>query len=229
MVRPSLVRSALLVLVSLTACGGDPVDPGRITLHRLNNAEYNNTVRDLFATTLRPADDFPADDRGYGFDNVADALSLSPLQVELYERAADALVTDALRQHEPSARHRFEIETIGASVGAALGDGWLIWSNGEAMASFEAPVAGRYRVSARAYGQQAGPEVVKMSLQISGAPAQIVDVPALAAAPQVYALEVTVAAGNHVASVGFTNDFYDAANMSRRRREDRVGPWVASA
>jgi hypothetical protein len=215
--RPLLPRPALGLLAIACACGGgEPADPGRVTVHRLNNAEYNNTVRDLFGTALRPADDFPADDRGYGFDNVADALSLSPLQLELYERAAEALVEDALRQTEPSRRSRFELETIGASVGAAQGDGWLLWSNGEAMASFDAPIAGRYRISARAYGQQAGPEVVRMSLAASGAAPQIVDVPATRDAPQVYAIDVQLAAGNHVATVGFTNDFYDPANMLDR-------------
>src|SRR5450755_17792 len=42
-------------------------DPGRVTIHRLNRAEYNNTVRDLLGTTARPADVFPVDDRGLGF------------------------------------------------------------------------------------------------------------------------------------------------------------------
>jgi hypothetical protein len=215
--RPQLPRPALSLLLVWCACGGgEPVDPGRVTVHRLNNAEYNNTVRDLFGTSLRPADDFPADDRGYGFDNVADALSLSPLQLELYERAAETLVDDALRQTQPSERHRSELEIIGASVGGVSGDGWLIWSNGEAMTSFDAPVAGRYRISARAFGQQAGPEVVKMSLGASGAAAQIVDVPATRDAPAVYSIEVVLAAGNHAASVGFVNDFYDEPNMLDR-------------
>src|SRR5688572_18323675 len=71
-------------------------DPGRITLHRLNRVEYNNTVRDLLGTTRAPADDFPIDDRGSGFDNIADVLTLSPLHVENYYTAAVALVDEAL-------------------------------------------------------------------------------------------------------------------------------------
>jgi hypothetical protein len=53
-------------------------DPGRVTLHRLINTEYNNTVRDLIGTTQTPANDFPIDGSGAGFDNLADVLSLSP-------------------------------------------------------------------------------------------------------------------------------------------------------
>jgi len=71
-------------------------DPGRVTLHRLNRVEYNNTVKDLLGTSLRPADNFPADDRGGGFDNVADVLTLSSTQLSLYQQAAAALVDDAL-------------------------------------------------------------------------------------------------------------------------------------
>jgi Protein of unknown function (DUF1587) len=83
-------RTALcLAMLGVFACSdsGSGSDPGRKTLHRLNNAEYNNTVRDLLGTKLTPADTFPIDDRGYGFDNIADVLRLSPLALELYRRA----------------------------------------------------------------------------------------------------------------------------------------------
>ena len=76
--------------------GGAASDPGRVTLHRLNRIEYNNTVRDLLGTELTPGDDFPNDDRGYGFDNNADVLSLSPLHLEMYQGAAETLVAEAL-------------------------------------------------------------------------------------------------------------------------------------
>ncbi|MDC0259544.1 DUF1587 domain-containing protein, partial [Verrucomicrobiales bacterium] len=47
-------------------------DPGRVTIRRLNREEYNNTIRDLVGIDLQPANDFPEDDTGYGFDNVGD-------------------------------------------------------------------------------------------------------------------------------------------------------------
>ncbi len=76
--------------------GTQATDPGRVTLHRLNRAEYNNTVHDLLGTSQTPADDFPIDDRGSGFDNMADVLTLSPLHLSVYHSAAKALVTEAL-------------------------------------------------------------------------------------------------------------------------------------
>src|SRR5688572_28927224 len=51
------------------SCVGVARDVGRVTIHRLNRSEYNNTTRDLLLLDERPADDFPADDHGYGFDN----------------------------------------------------------------------------------------------------------------------------------------------------------------
>ena len=72
-----------------------PPDPGRVTARRLNRTEYNNTIRDLLGVETRPADDFPQDDSGYGFDNIADVLSLSPVLMEKYVTAADAVAREA--------------------------------------------------------------------------------------------------------------------------------------
>jgi hypothetical protein len=68
---------------------GGVMDPGRVTARRLNRAEYNQTIHDLFGIPIRPADDFPADDSGYGFDNIGDVLSVPPLLMESYLKAAE--------------------------------------------------------------------------------------------------------------------------------------------
>ncbi len=67
-------------------------DPGRVTIRRLNRDEYNHTIADLFGIDFRPADDFPPDDTGYGFDNIGDVLALSPLLAEKYFNAAEQIV-----------------------------------------------------------------------------------------------------------------------------------------
>jgi len=64
-------------------------DPGRVTLRRLNKAEYDNTIRDLLGLRARLSDAFPSDDVGYGFDNIGDVLTLSPLLLEKYLDAAE--------------------------------------------------------------------------------------------------------------------------------------------
>jgi hypothetical protein len=73
-----------------------PPDPGRVTARRLNRAEYDNTIRDLLGVDLHPADDFPQDDSGYGFDNIGDVLSLSPALMEKYFAAAEKVTRTAL-------------------------------------------------------------------------------------------------------------------------------------
>ena len=62
---------------------------GRVTARRLNRVEYNNTIRDLLGVAARPADEFPVDDSGYGFDNNSDVLSVSPMLMEKYMQAAE--------------------------------------------------------------------------------------------------------------------------------------------
>jgi len=76
-------------------------DPGRVTARRLNRAEYNNTVRDLLGVDARPADNFPQDDSGYGFDNIGDVLSLSPVLMEKYLAAAEQVARVAVFGAEP--------------------------------------------------------------------------------------------------------------------------------
>ena len=75
-----------------------------VHVRRLNRAEYNNTIRDLIGLDLRPADEFPSDDVGYGFDNIAAVLSTSPILVEMYLAAAGMVVGEAFRA--PGIRER---------------------------------------------------------------------------------------------------------------------------
>jgi len=71
-------------------------DPGRVTIRRLNRTEYNNTIRDLLGVDIRPADDFPSDDVGYGFNNIGDVLSLPPLLFEKYVDASEKIAQAAI-------------------------------------------------------------------------------------------------------------------------------------
>jgi cytochrome c551/c552 len=59
-------------------------NPGRPAIHRLNRAEYANAIRDLLDLHIDTTSLLPVDDSGYGFDNVADVLSVSPGLLERY-------------------------------------------------------------------------------------------------------------------------------------------------
>lgn len=191
-------------------------DPGRVTMHRLNRVEYNNTVRDLLGTKMRPADDFPADDISYGFDNIADVLTTSPLHVELYERAAELLIEEAMAIPVPSKVVSVEAETLMGSAGVATPDAWNLYSDGEVSTLVAFPLKGQYKVSARVWGDQAGSEPAKASVLVGGVPIGQFDVPATSASPMVVEQAATIEPGSKVVAVEFLNDYYDAATQADR-------------
>jgi hypothetical protein len=84
--------------IKYEAFGIDPrnIDPGRVTVRRLNRVEYRNTIRALLNIDFRAEVEFPPDDTGYGFDNIGDVLSTSPLLIEKYIDAARQVVAEAL-------------------------------------------------------------------------------------------------------------------------------------
>jgi hypothetical protein len=83
-------------------CAG-PKNPGRVTIRRLNREEYHHTIRDLLGVDFWP-EDFPADEVGYGFDNIGDVLSLSPMLMEKYLAAAAEIVERAMKPQSDSHR-----------------------------------------------------------------------------------------------------------------------------
>lgn len=191
-------------------------DPGRVTLRRLNRNEYDNTVRDLLGTSQRPAGEFPSDDLGYGFDNVADVLSVSPLHLEMYTRSAELLVGEALRPPLDKKTSRFEAEALGSTVGQAYkGSAWLLWSNGEIAAQVTVPAAGSYTLRARAWAQQAGPEIARVTLAIDGGN-KTFDITANEATPQIVEHTLKLTAGPKTFTVAFVNDFYEMVTGADR-------------
>src|SRR6185312_12253146 len=71
-------------------------DPGRVTVRRLNRVDYRNTIRDLMGVDYDTQKEFPADDTGHGFDNIADVLTISPMLLEKYLDAAQTIVASVV-------------------------------------------------------------------------------------------------------------------------------------
>jgi hypothetical protein len=69
---------------------------GAPALHRLNRTEYRNSIRDLLGIDVDIASLLPADDMSHGFDNMADALNVSPALMEGYIRAASKISREAV-------------------------------------------------------------------------------------------------------------------------------------
>ncbi|GAB5403209.1 MAG: DUF1592 domain-containing protein [Aureliella sp.] len=95
-------------------------DAGRVTIRRLNNVEYDNTLRDLLSIDFKPSEliGFPSDGVGNGFDNQGDVLTLAPLQMEKYLQAAEYVASrvivqdvDVLREQEALGEKIFIGET----------------------------------------------------------------------------------------------------------------------
>ncbi len=78
-------------------------DPGRATLRRLNRNEYSNAVRDLLHLDMDISEALPADDTGYGFDNIADVLSVSPTLMDRYLAVAEKVSQMAVGLTAPQA------------------------------------------------------------------------------------------------------------------------------
>ena len=126
------------------------IEPGRVTSRRLNRAEYNNTVRDLLGVTLRPADEFPLDDAGYGFDTVGDVLSVSPLLMEKYMTAARRLSRAAVYGERTGDKPTKLIRLMTKKSQEDPTPGALAFSNrGAIYGSFEFPVSGEYELRMR--------------------------------------------------------------------------------
>jgi hypothetical protein len=185
-------------------------DPGQPVLHRLNRAEYDNTVHELLGTELQPAELFPNDDHGFGFDNNAGVLSISPLQFQLYEHAAEVLAAEALAPAPPTAAKQVvEGETLTSSIGGRRATAFNLATNGSIAVKFELPAHGKYRVTARAWGEQSGLEAVRMRMAVSGRELLVTDVPNVADAPGTFTREVPLSAGENAVEITFLNDFID--------------------
>ncbi len=134
-------RRALLDWIERAVFPVDPErpDPGQPVLRRLNRAEYNNAVHDVFRIDSRPADVFPSDDSGYGFDTVGDVLTLSPTLLEKVLTAAKQVAEEATL---PRTVGQVGIERQGAQLeifrGQAVRERNTILLQGEAEAGVRA-------------------------------------------------------------------------------------------
>ena len=197
-------------------------DPGRVTIRRLNRAEYNNTIRDLVGIKFKPADDFPADDSGYGFDNIGDALSVSPLLMERYLEAAEAILNEAIA--DPATfelpRQVFPAGKLSGSLGGAPAgaDLYSFTSGGNASLELRLAAEGEYRLAIRAYAQQAGPELAKMGLLVDGSQVHSWEVKGKEISG-LYDHQLSLRSGRHQIGAAFLNDYYQPTNPDPGNRD----------
>jgi len=117
-------------------------DPGRVALHRLNRKEYANAVRDLLAVDIDPTETLPPDDARDGFDNVADALQVSPSFLDQYLAAARTVAVKALGN--PNARPVGTTYTSGGGEQHFRREGMPLGTRGGIVVTHDFPADGEY-------------------------------------------------------------------------------------
>jgi cytochrome c553 len=200
----------------------DPPDPGRVTIRRLNRAEYNNTIRDLIGGDWKPAGDFPSDDVGDGFDNIGDVLSISPLLMEKYLLAADSILDRVVVDDQVNLRWSGgelaaiidgkPVEGKPPSADPKQPNQRTLSSPGEVFTGLPVPKEGKYTVKIRAGAEQAGTEPVRLALKIDGQLVSELKVLASTKSPTVYTASAQLGLGQKRLSVIFLNPFSEPAD-----------------
>ncbi len=129
---------------SLDRAAGQAHVPDRVVLHRLNRKEYANAVRDLLSVDFDATEVLPADDVAGGFDNIADALQVSPSFIEQYVIAARGVAVKAMGR--PDARPGGWTFRAGPGTQLAHVPGLPLGTRGGILARVDLPADGDYIV-----------------------------------------------------------------------------------
>ncbi|MDP7585768.1 MAG: DUF1587 domain-containing protein, partial [Verrucomicrobiota bacterium] len=205
-----------------------PVNPGRVTLRRLNRSEYNNTVRDLFGVDYRPAADFPNDEVGYGFDNIGDVLSLSPILMEKYLRAAEQITAKAIRTDIPPYPPQDTIRTKkwgtksdDQAVRIENDSFWGMWREGSIDIRYPFRTDGEYLLRLNAYATLAGPEPPKMEVRLDNKPVRVFEVKVIKDERRDFIVKLKPGKGVHKISVAYLNNYVNDDSPDPALRGDR--------
>jgi len=201
-------------------------DPGHVTLRRLNRAEYQNTIQDLLGVEVDVISALPVDDSGYGFDNIGDVLTLSPLHMERYLEVAETAL-DAAVDFSPESFP--QVKMNGRDLdgdGDDSGEGHVFASNGVAEKWFKPKASGMHRIRIIARADQAGEEPAKMEFRKNGEPLNVWEVQGDESAE--YSFDVLLDGGQGFKiGVAFLNDYYnEAASEGRRDRNLEVETMI---
>ncbi|MEZ4383315.1 MAG: DUF1592 domain-containing protein [Nannocystaceae bacterium] len=179
-------------------------------MHRLNRLEYNNTVRDLLGTSLRPADGFGPDPEANGFDNMAAQLKVSPSLVDAYDQAARAVLADAL-DPQPAFRVAFAGDALAVDGGYPIGDLWAL--SGKTLAvtvEVSAHVEAELVLTAGGTVGGAAP-APQARFTVNGVALPPFAIQGSAAIPSEHVQAISLTAGTHTIAVTPTNHVNQAA------------------
>ena len=184
--------------------------PG-VSLRRLDRLAYNNSVRDLFGLTTKPAERFPADPPSLGFDNLSDHLSISPLWMEYFAQAASQIAATVMA---PESSTPFEVVVEAETLDAPdesfpyAGVGVGLYSLYPLSAALSVPEAGSYTLEVLAWREKVywtGNIAPSVALIVDGEQVAELSVIADSEQPQLLSAEVSLEAGEHSVAVRVMN------------------------
>lgn len=203
-------------------CGLQP-NPGHVTLRRLNAAEYQNTIRDLLGINYSPAQDFPGDDVGYGFDNIGDVLTLPPILMEKYLIAAEKISRYVIKAPPPAevVNREHNATSLDTNDDSKTYSGSLTLTNSSTIATLreQIPWPGKYTVTITASGDQVGNEPCVMVVGLDDKVVQQVRVPNTRDKPGQFSVVMRMRAGSRKIQFGFANDFYRKAEGGQEKQD----------
>ncbi|MBC7980598.1 MAG: DUF1587 domain-containing protein, partial [Armatimonadetes bacterium] len=193
-------------------------DPGHVTLRRLNRIEYQNTINDLLGIKVDITDSLPMDDSGYGFDNIGDVLTLSPLHMERYLDAAQSALDLAVDLSAPKFPELIIKGRELKGAGYEDGDDVMMATSGESSLGVRLPASGNYRFKVIAGADHGGDEAAKMELKLDDSILQTWEVNNDSRPGKEFSIEAGVEGGKDLkVAISFLNDFYDEAAPDGKR------------
>ena len=214
---------------ALDRAAAERPDPGSPAIHRLNRAEYRNAVRDLLGLDLDHARDLPADDAGYGFDNIGDVLTVSPLHVEKYLGAARRVSRLALGTGTPRpvvTRYR----PAGREADEDI-DGLPPNERGGILFRHYFPFDADYTIQVRVRGRRA-PVLPppKLDVRVDGARVRLFDAdfdPEEAnQGSRTFEVRLALSAGDHEIAAGFLTEYAKREGAGRETPNDAAVDYV---
>lgn len=191
-------------------------NPGAPAIHRLNRAEYSNAIRDLLALEMDHGATLPADDSGYGFDNIGDVLTVSPLLMEKYmssARRVARLAVGTVRFPKTAAVERYNAS---GAYGSETGD-LPLNVRGGIQVRRHFPVDAEYSLLVRVRGTPlAGAPPPRLDLRVDGKRIQIwdalIDAEESNQSSRNFEIKVPLSAGLHTIGASFLTEYTEVEN-----------------
>jgi hypothetical protein len=183
-------------------------DPGHVVARRLNRYEYSNSVRDLLGVDFHAEQDFPTDDSSNGFDNIASALTISPVLTERYLAAAEKIAVRAIGADPLPKTHTTEIAARSLQHVDA----------GTADADFRVEYDGDYNIKLRLTGERPAdaPPLTSLSFYMDRKLLKTVTLEAPQTGTKTLDLTLFLPTGAHVFRARFDDDFSHIAPAGGR-------------